>query len=349
MARARYIQTLMLVSFALVGCAKPAGAIFEPLPQPMLWPKPPDPPRVAYVGQLATSADLKPEVSFGEAVGAAIFGRTPDRSMLTPYALCTDGGDRLFVADTNAQVIHVFDLKTRRYDQWKPPPKGATPFTQPVGVAWDSGVGRLFVADSVGGRVYVFDTRGKLLAEIGQQHLNRPCGIAFDHSGQRLIVADVGLHQLVVLRPDGSLVERVGTRGVGPGEFNFPTNLAIDSQRRVYVSDSLNFRVQQFGPDLKHLRTIGKKGDLPGYFGQPKGVALDVHDHLYVVDAHFEAVQVFDSADGALLMDFGQEGSGRGEFWLPTGIFVDSRNRIWIADSYNRRVQVFDYLPEVQP
>ena len=48
--------------------------------------------------------------------------------MLTPYAVCTDGQDRLFVADTNAQTVHVFDLRTRRYEQWKPAEGGAAGF-----------------------------------------------------------------------------------------------------------------------------------------------------------------------------------------------------------------------------
>src|SRR5205807_7758485 len=99
------------------------------------------------------------------------------------------------------------------------------------------------------------------------------------------------------------LLARIGSRGTEPGQFNYPTNVALDSHGRIYVSDSLNFRIQQFGPDFAPIRQIGRKGDLPGYFGQPKGIAIDSQDHLYVLDAHFEAVQVFD-AMGQLLMDF---------------------------------------------
>ena len=57
------------------------------------------------------SDDLKPGKSFFQGMGEMVFGRGPARSMLTPYAVCTDGADRLFVADSNAQVVHVFDLK----------------------------------------------------------------------------------------------------------------------------------------------------------------------------------------------------------------------------------------------
>jgi DNA-binding beta-propeller fold protein YncE len=179
--------------------------------------------------------------------------------------------------------------------------------------------------------------------------LRRPCGLAVDARNDRLYVADAALHQVVIFSPTTQqVVARLGSRGMELGKFNFPTYVAVDSQGQLYVSDSLNFRVQQFGSDFMPIRAIGKKGDMPGYFSTPKGLALDSHDHLYVVDANFEAVQIF-STEGELLLDFGQEGRGPGEFWLPNGIFIDPRNRIWVADTYNRRIEVFDFLPEAQP
>jgi DNA-binding beta-propeller fold protein YncE len=331
-------------AFLLPGCTKPAGQIFAPGGHALVWPGPPERARVRYVGQLATSADLKPAVPFGQQVGEAMFGRGAVQSMLTPYALCTDGADRLFVADTNAQVVHVFDLRTRKYARWAPANSDKR-FAQPVGVAWDPSGNRLFVADSVGECLHAFDTDGKYLGEFGRGWVTRPAGLAFDARANRLYAADVGGHRVVIFSPEGNHLAHFGTRGTAPGQFNFPTNVAVDSRGRVYVSDSLNFRVQQFGPDFAPLRQIGRKGDVPGTFGQPKGLATDADGHLYVVDANFEAVQIFDD-QGRLLLDFGQEGQGPGAFWLPAGIFIDATNRVWVADSYNRRVQVFEYLPE---
>jgi sugar lactone lactonase YvrE len=152
-----------------------------------------------------------------------------------------------------------------------------------------------------------------------------------------------------VLCTRGSLIARIGERGSGPGEFNFPTNVTVDRTGRLYVSDSLNSRVQAFDADFSHAGVIGARGTAAGSFSQPKGIAVDGDDHLYVVDAHFEAVQIFDR-QGRLLLGFGREGSGPGEFWIPAGIHIDrSVNRIYVADTYNRRVQVFDYHPEAQP
>lgn len=343
MKRLRFILPALLMAIMVGGCGRAAGVIFPPLEKPVVWPAPPETSRIRYVGQLATSADLKPGRSSLQVIGETIFGKDDIRSMLTPFAVCTDGADRVFVADSNAQLVHVFNLKTRVYEQWKPGDKNP-PFAQPVGIAWDPS-GKLIVADSVAGVLYTFDSDGKFLSTLGGGLLKRPCGIAVHAPTGRIYVADAIAHQVVVLSSSGAELLRLGRRGTALGEFNFPINIALDKQGRLYVADALNFRVQQFSPDMKPVRQIGRKGDLPGYFAQPKCLATDSDNHLYVVDNQFEAVQIFDP-EGHLLMDFGEEGRGPGEFWLPTGLCIDAANRLWIADSYNRRLQVFDYLPQ---
>ena len=346
----------------LASCATPPGEIFPHLANAPKWPPPPDAPRIFYVGQLATSNDLKPGVNGFDALGQAIFGKVDNHGMLSPFAITTDNRSRLFVADSNAQLVHVFDTQTRKYATWTPGKKHAA-FAQPVGIAWlsdltapppkpaDPQPGKLFVADSVAGTIFVFNEKGQFLTELGAGILQRPVGIVADAAHNRLLIADVKAHQIIALSLDGQLLQRIGSRGTALGQFNFPTNVTLDNTGQLFVSDSLNFRVQVFSPELKPLRQIGKKGDMPGYFAQPKGVATDAQGHLYVLDSQFENVQVF-SPEGQILMDFGEEGIGPGQFWLPTAIFIDTNDRIWVADSYNKRIQVFDYktpAPETQP
>lgn len=337
---------LALAAATLVGCAHRAGEIFPAIENPPTWPAPPDPPRIRYVGQISTAADLKASRDLGQAIGDTLFGKQPQPGLLTPYAVCTDGGNRLFVADSSGQVVHEIDLARRKWTRLAPANAGKR-FGSAVGIAFDpSGDGRLFVADSADRCIYVFKGDRTPAGSIAGEFFVRPVGLAYDAPRQRLLVVDAGAHQLLALTPDGRLIGRTGARGTGAGEFNFPTNVAVDSAGRVYVSDSLNFRIQQFDANLTPLRVIGQKGDMPGYFAQPKGVSVDADDHLYVVDANFETVQIFD-AEGRLMLNFGEEGRDPGEFWLPAGIYVDRmNNRIWVADSYNRRVQVFEYIPD---
>ncbi|MHC5026743.1 MAG: NHL repeat-containing protein [Planctomycetota bacterium] len=333
----------MLACLIMSGCGRPAGVLFAPLDAPLRWPPGADDARIEYVGMLRSDRDLAPAKSGGEVLSEALFGTTPEQAMLSPYGVCTDGGDRLFVSDSGGQIVHVFDLERRRYDRW--PVDETTPtFGQPLGLAWDAHGDRLLVADAVTGSIVTLNAAGQVRETLGAEHLVRPSGVAVDADG-RIYVSDAGAHRVIVLDRSGALVGQIGDRGVAPGNFNFPTNVCVDDVGRVYVADSLNFRIQIFDENLEPLRTVGAQGDRPGYFSQPKGVALDSDGHLYVVDAHFETIQIFDDA-GRLLLDFGGEGQDPGRFWLPAGIHIDSRDRIWVADSYNHRVQVFQYLEE---
>lgn len=322
----------------LSGCASPAGPILQESAAAPVWPPPPDPPRLRYLGEISTDKDLRPGRNFLESIGAGLFGEEAARGMTSPMGVTTDGASRVFVADGNGQALHVFDLDTRRYARWQP----REGFSMPVAVAWDASASRVLVSDSVAGCVFAFDSTGAVSARLGEGTLRRPAGLAVAGDG-RVFIADVGAHQIVVLDHAGAEVARVGERGSSPGAFNYPTNVALDREGNLYVSDSLNFRVQVFGPDLRPVLQIGRQGDLPGYFAQPKGVAIDPDGHVYVVDANFEAVQIF-TGQGRLLLSVGREGRGPGEFWLPAGIHIDPKGRVWIADSYNQRVQVFQYL-----
>lgn len=338
------VACLAALAAALAGgCSTPPGVVFDPADGVHQWPTPPDEPRIRYLGQLRSQDDLKPGVSGADGLGQALFGKQAGLTMSSPIAVCADAAERVFIADPANRVVHVFDLSARAYQRWAPRAEQGA-FEQPVALAWDP-AGRLLVADSVGAAIVVFDASGACLGKIGKGQLKRPCGLVVDPRSGRILIADALAHQIVVMSPAGEELGRIGERGEAPGQFNFPTNLALDSRGRLYVSDSLNFRVQLFDADLQPLRQIGRKGDMPGCFSQPKGVAVDDLDNLYVVDANFEALQLFDP-DGRLLMSLGREGQGPGEFWLPAGIAIDRKGRIWIADSYNRRVQAFERLPE---
>lgn len=335
-----------LTAVLIAGCASAPKELFPKIENAPVWPDAPEAPRIRYLGAFSTENDLRPGKDVGQSIADAIFGKRTPVEFVNPYALCTDG-NRVYIADGAAQTVHVLDLQRRKWSKLSLGSPKKKRFGQPVGVAIDP-AGRVFVVDSVDQSVHVFEN-DKFVRSIGREYLTRPCGIAFDARAGRLLVVDAAAHQVVALSLDGRLIQRIGGRGTQPGEFNFPTNIAIDSSGKIYVSDSLNFRVQQLDSDLKPLRVIGKKGDMPGYFSQPKGLAVDCDDHLYVVDANFESVQVFDT-DGRLLLHFGEEGRKPGEFWLPAGICFDRVNsRIWVADAYNKRVQAFEYLPITRP
>lgn len=324
-------------AFSLSGQGKKAA---EP---ELVWPLPPEPPRIKYLMSLSSSQDVGAPRSWLRRIWRHLVGSEEER-MVKPYGVVTSGdGRRVYVADTAARRVHRFDLQEGRYRQISETPEGR--LLSPIGVALDRSE-RLYVSDSVLKRVYVYDREGRPRGVIGQgEELERPTGLAIDPREGRLYLADTLAHKVWVYDLRGKLRYAFGKRGSSPGEFNFPTNLFVDREGRVYVTDSMNFRVQMFDKRGQYLAGFGRLGDGVGDFSNPKGIAVDSQGHIYVVDALFDAVQIFDR-QGRILLSFGSPGQGPGDFWLPAGLHIDPQDRIYVADSYNRRVQVFRFLGE---
>lgn len=327
------------VSCTTVGaCARPSGPLFEPITPPMIWPAPPDSPRIQLLGLLAGSDDLNAAQSSGEVFRAVLRGPRPPIRFSGPHAVAIQHPGLIAVADASGSAVHIINLNERSQTVtigWKDERLGT-----PVGVAW---IGqRLFVTDARRGEVIEFDVHGVFRRRFGGDSLKRPVGIAYVERRNQLYVVDGGRHQLVVFDTTGERVRTLGGPGSEPGRFNYPTHICAADDRLV-VSDTGNFRVQLLDLDGRCLRTIGGKGDGAGDFSLPKGVAFDRDGHIYVVDAQFENVQVFD-IEGRLLMAFGSEGASPGRFSLPAGLAIDEQNRIWVAEAGNRRIQVFQRI-----
>ena len=70
--------------------------------------------------------------------------------------------------------------------------------------------------------------------------------------------------------------------GSGDGQFNNPRDITANSTH-LFVSDSLNHRVQIFDIDGNHVKTFGSSGDGNGKFNQPRGSAAN-STHIFIVD-----------------------------------------------------------------
>ncbi len=337
------VWCLSLAAVALLfiaGCGPERPDSLISMDAPLVWPEPPEQPRIMYLGAVSSEADMERSGSWFKGFGELLFGESPIGVIVSPYAVAVDESGLMFVADSGGAAIHAFNLRTRAYHQFSSLSE-ETKLQRPVGlVVLDD---RLYVVDSGLRQVCVFRKDGRFLSAFGQERLERPGGIACRRPDGVLYVTDVANHAVHRFDREGEFIGTFGTRGVGPGQFNFPTHLWMDGSGQLYVSDTLNYRVQVFTPDGRFVRMFGQQGDRPGNFAHPCGLATDRFGNVYVTDRQFENVQVF-SPDGRILMAFGREGNGPGEFWLPAGIFIDDRNRIYVADSYNKRIQIFDLL-----
>lgn len=333
---------LMLPTLALAGCRTLPDRHLSPAQEHLHWPPGPEPTRLRHFGEIANPLAAAAERDAGARIRQALFGPEPLPSLATPHAVAVNAtSDVLAVADTNAGRVHLFDLDGPRYRAITALP-GGEPLQCPIGAAWLGA--RVVVADSKVPAVFVVDPETSVGTALAAEAMIRPAAVAVPPSADVVYVLDAGAHCIFEFAPDGTLRRTIGRRGGGSGEFNFPSHLVADASG-LWVSDSLNARVQRLDRDGRPVHAFGRKGDAAGDLALPKGVAVDAGGNVWVVDAQFENVQAF-TAEGRLLMAFGGEGQAPGEFWLPAGACVDARNRLWIADSYNRRVQAFVILPD---
>ncbi|MHC4907611.1 MAG: hypothetical protein ACYTBW_05085 [Planctomycetota bacterium] len=105
----------MVLCMVLCGCSRPAGTLFTPLAEPLLWPQPPETPRIAYVGMISTEDDLKPAVSWSQGLKELFFGKEDIGVLISPTAVIGDS-EKIYVTDS-AGSVHIFDLKSRQYTQ----------------------------------------------------------------------------------------------------------------------------------------------------------------------------------------------------------------------------------------
>jgi sugar lactone lactonase YvrE len=336
------IVYFLLFSCFISGCATHFAAHdLSRYNSSLVWPAPPQTPRIQLLTCISTPADLGINKSWVKRTIDTLFGKEElQEILLRPYGVYVNSG-KLYVTDPGARILHVFDFRKKNYFSIRD--TGSEEFQSPIGVAADNN-GEIYMTDSMLKKVLVFNSEGEYLRAIGSSdEFKRPTGIAI--SGDRVYIIDTHAHHVLIYNKYGRFLFSFGKNGSQKGEFNYPTNIFIDKNGILYITDSMNFRVQIFDRDGNFLSTFGKLGDGSGDLSKPKGIAVDSEGHIYVADALFDTVQIF-NRDGKLLLGFGNTGKEQGRMILPAGVFIDQDDRIYLADSYNRRIQVFQYLKE---
>ena len=215
---------------------------------------------------------------------------------------------------------------------------------QPWGVAINKR-GEVIAAEYDGHCVSMFSPSGKKLRTFGtrgsgQGQFENPCGVTLDGE-ENILVTDCGNHRIQKFTPEGQFLTAAGARGKKPLQFNCPAYIAFNAiNKKVYVTDSSNCRVQVLNSDLTFSSSFGKPGSSKGRFERPRGIACDSTGKVYVVDDNNHRVQVF-TAEGKFLKTYGRCGDGRGELRWPEGIAIDSNDMVYVSEWDNDRVSVF--------
>src|SRR5258705_6425908 len=148
--------------------------------------------------------------------------------------------------------------------------------------------------DGMGHQVIKFSPDGNVLMRLGKAGVtgaghdtfNMPSSVLIAPNGD-IFVGDghggMSNNRIVKFDKTGKYIKEWGVKGTGPGQFDTPHALAMDSRGRLFVGDRNNNRIQIFDQDGKFLEAWPQ-------FSRPSGVYIDANDTIYVTDSESESV-----------------------------------------------------------
>jgi sugar lactone lactonase YvrE len=176
-----------------------------------------------------------------------------DQSFWGPRGVAAADSGNVYVTDTGNKRIVYFSPDGIQIDTWGGDGSGAGQLIEPVGIAI-SEAGEIIVADTGNRRLQFFQEDGVFVKEwkvFGwEEFYSEPYLATF---GPDVYMTDSHEHRFASYR-DGKLQGVWGKTGSSSGEFNRPIGIAINSDGRVFVSDTFNNRIQVFdlpAPDLQ--------------------------------------------------------------------------------------------------
>ncbi|RME37208.1 MAG: 6-bladed beta-propeller [Planctomycetota bacterium] len=216
-------------------------------------------------------------------------------------------------------------------------------FSYPRAVAAEPGPGgSLFVVDKTG-RIQRFAPDGTF--ELGWTmpafEAGKPVGLTV-HPDGRLFVADTHYHRVVVFDRTGRLLATFGKEGRGDGEFLLPTDVAVDEDGWIYVSEYQgNDRITVWRPDLSFDRVLiaGTVGGKP--LRRPAGIDFDREQTLWVADACNHRILGI-SREGKVRKVFGEFGEAPGQLRYPYDLDVTPEDTLLVCEYGGNRLQWFD-------
>ncbi len=283
-------------------------------------------------------------------------------SFVEVAGVAVDSRDRVYVFNRGDHPMIVFDKEGKFLNAW-----GEGVFKSPHGIFIDKD-DILYLSDDGDHTVRIFDTQGNMKSIIGEpgvaaetgyridtcpvlyggKPFNRVTNVAKGRNGDLYVADGYGNARVHRFSADGKLITSWGQPGNGPGEFNLPHAIAVDSGGRVYVADRENSRVQIFREDGTFI-------DAWNWLGRPADIFIDDQDFLHIAElgwskparTHLHAntmecppaghdpvsrVTVCDP-DGKVAARFGgNDPILPGNFIAPHGLWCDSRGDLYVGE-----------------
>ena len=220
----------------------------------------------------------------------------------------------------------------------------------PLGVTVENETGNIYIADQFNNCVKVFDRTGKYLFKFGDNEdegkMLSPKGVAI--CGDRVIISQ-GNHCILNYQFNGKFISRIGRKGKGELEFDFPFGLTInESNGDIYICDRKNNRIQILNKDFSFKSQFGKNT-----LKSPRDVKLS-KEYIFVLDESNPCLHLFDY-NHILQKSVISRGKGM-QVSYPCFFFIDQTDNVLISDYgsisihiFNTKFQLFHKLPVSDP
>jgi iron(III) transport system ATP-binding protein len=252
-----------------------------------------------------------------------------------PRGMTVGPGDELLVLDTIGRVL-VYSDEGELIRQWNMPDASVG---RPEGACYLQD-GRIAVADTHYQQVVFFDGEGRVLSTMGQYgrgpgQFIYPVDVVQDAAGNLYVGEYGGNDRIQKFTVEGKYLLEIGGPGTGDGQFDRPTGV-VWHDRKIYVSDAANNRVQVFTDDGQFLE-VHRSAEGQAAIHYPYGISLGPDNSLWLIEYGGCRVTKM-SLDGKILGRYGTAGYGPGQFANPWGIAVNSKGHVFVGDTGNRRV-----------
>jgi hypothetical protein len=128
--------------------------------------------------------------------------------------------------------------------------------------------------------------------------------------------------------------------GSGNGQFNGPSQIAVDSGGNIWVTDFYNNRVQVFSATGTYEFQFGSSASFNG----TGPIAINSSGDAWVGTDYDVTYNEYSATGTYMMRQFGGSGTANGEFGGNTGganMAIDSSGNLWIGDDENSRVEEF--------
>ena len=159
-----------------------------------------------------------------------------------PSGVAVNAEGLIYISDPDNHRVTVHNEEGKLLFSFGSKGSGPGCFDGPGDVTFGSD-GLAYITDLRNERICVWSKGGTFKRDFTTKYA--PTCIAAT-SDNHLLITSLSSHIVMVYTSNGQLVHEFGEKGCGPGRFNLPEGICVDSSGLVYVVDSSNERVQVF-------------------------------------------------------------------------------------------------------